>query len=61
MAVKLEPRSKFLSVKCDKCNNEQVVFNRPSSDVMCLVCGELLSKSTGGLGEIKGKVLKEVE
>jgi small subunit ribosomal protein S27e len=58
---KLEPRSKFLTVKCKKCKNEQIVFNSPASDINCLVCGESLVNSTGGLGEIKAKVLKEVD
>ncbi len=61
MAVKLEPRSKFLNVKCSKCNNEQIIFNKPSSDIKCLVCGELICKSTGGLGKIKTKILERVE
>lgn len=59
--VKLEPRTKFLVVKCEKCKNEQIIFNRPSSEVKCLVCGETLSKSTGGFGDMKANVLKEAE
>lgn len=61
MGKKLEPRSKFLVVKCSKCKNEQIVFNKPSSDIKCLVCGEVLCNSKGGFGEIKAKVLKELE
>lgn len=48
--------SKFLKVTCSKCNNEQIVFNKPSSDVKCLVCGEELAKATGGKGKILSKV-----
>ncbi len=61
MARKLEPRSKFLTVKCNKCKNEQIIFNKPSSEIKCLVCGEPLCEPTGGLGELKSKVLKEAE
>lgn len=61
MGKKLEPKSKFLTVKCSKCKNEQVIFDRPSSDIKCLVCGELLCKSTGGFGKVNAKVLKEDE
>ncbi|UCG95695.1 MAG: 30S ribosomal protein S27e [archaeon] len=60
MGKKLEPRSKFLVLKC-KCKNEQIVFSNPASDIKCLVCGEPLVKSKGGLGEIKAKILKEVD
>ena len=61
MAKKLNPTTKFLNVKCSKCNNEQIIFNKPSSDIECLVCGEVLCKSTGGFGEIEGEVLEELE
>jgi small subunit ribosomal protein S27e len=50
----------FLKVKCEGCKNEQVIFSNPSSEVKCLVCGELLAKNTGGRAEIKGKVLKSI-
>jgi small subunit ribosomal protein S27e len=49
--------SKFVTVKCGKCKNEQVVFEKPASEVKCLVCSETLAKSAGGKGEIKGKVI----
>ena len=61
MVLKTEPKSKFLLVKCQGCKNEQTVFNKPAKDIKCLVCGELLVKSTGGYGDVKGKVLKELE
>jgi small subunit ribosomal protein S27e len=50
--------SKFLKVVCSKCNNEQVIFNKASSNVKCLVCGENLSEVTGGKAKIKAKVLQ---
>lgn len=53
----------FLKVKCEKCNNEQKIFSKASTTVKCLVCGEVLAKSSGGkailapnaklLGELK--------
>ncbi len=61
MVIKTEPRSKFFVVKCKKCKNEQIVFNRPSSEVKCLVCGEVLAEPTGGEADIKGEILKELE
>jgi small subunit ribosomal protein S27e len=50
--------SKFLKVVCSKCNNEQIIFNKATSNVKCLVCGEELSKATGGKAKIKSKVLQ---
>jgi len=48
---------KFLKVKCEKCKNEQVVFERAACQVKCLVCGEVLAEPTGGKTSIKAKVL----
>ena len=51
-------QSKFLKVVCTKCNNEQIIFNKASIDVKCLVCGEELAEVTGGKAKIKSKVLQ---
>lgn len=47
---------RFLRVKCEKCGNEQVIYDRAAMDVRCLVCGELLAKSTGGKVELLVKI-----
>lgn len=47
----------FIAVKCEKCKNEQTVFERPSTVVKCLVCSEVLVVPRGGKGEIKGKLV----
>jgi len=41
------PKSKFLKVHCEKCKNEQIVFERSARDIHCLICNEVLGKSTG--------------
>lgn len=46
---------KFIVIKCKKCRNSQHTFSKPSMKVKCLVCGNILMKSTGGCG----KVVKE--
>jgi small subunit ribosomal protein S27e len=51
---------KFLKVKCGKCKNEQVIFEKPAGDVKCLVCGETLAESMGGKARLKAKVLEVV-
>lgn len=53
-----KPKSKFLKVVCSKCKNEQVVFNKASTKVKCLVCGEELVSPTGGKAKIKAKVVQ---
>jgi small subunit ribosomal protein S27e len=38
----------FIKAKCVKCNNEQMIFAKASTEVKCLACGEILSKPSGG-------------
>jgi len=52
------PKSRFLKVKCPKCKNEQIIFNKAATEVKCLVCGNILAKPTGGKSIIKAKILK---
>jgi small subunit ribosomal protein S27e len=52
------PKSKFLKVQCEKCKNEQIIFNKPATVVKCLVCENILAEPTGGVGNIKAKILK---
>ncbi len=52
-----KPRSVFLRVKCNKCANEQLVFEQTSTYVKCNVCDELLAQPTGGKAVISGEVL----
>jgi small subunit ribosomal protein S27e len=49
--------SKFVKIKCEKCKNEQMVFEKVSVPVKCLVCGEMLAEPTGGKSRINVKVL----
>jgi small subunit ribosomal protein S27e len=53
-----KPKSKFLLVKCSKCKNEQVVFNKPATVVKCLVCDSVLVDPKGGMGEVKTKIIE---
>ncbi len=55
-----KPRSIFLRVKCLKCANEQIVFERTSTYVKCMVCDELLAQPTGGKATIRGEVLQSL-
>lgn len=62
MEIKLtEPISKFVSVRCQKCKNKQIIFSKLSSIVKCLVCDEVLAEPTGGKGKINAKILEVLE
>lgn len=52
------PESKFLKVKCAKCRNEQIIFSKTAMQVKCLVCENVLAQPTGGIADIKGKIIE---
>ena len=56
-----ENRSKFLKVKCPACEHEQLVFEKASSKVECIVCGRVLAEPTGGKADIKADVVASYE
>ncbi|HZX12257.1 MAG TPA: 30S ribosomal protein S27e [Candidatus Nanoarchaeia archaeon] len=56
-----QTKSKFVKVKCEKCKNEQVVFEKASTQILCLVCNEVLAEPTGGKAKIKVQVLEKFE
>ncbi len=58
---KNESTSKFVKVRCPKCKNEQIIFGKISTQVKCLVCDKLLAKSTGGISDIKSKILEVLD
>jgi len=53
-----KPESNFVRIKCPKCGNEQVIFDRPSIFPRCSVCEELLAEPTGGKASIKSEVVQ---
>lgn len=60
-SYKMEPTSKFIKIRCNKCKNEQIIFEKASTQVKCLVCGEILAIPKGGKAEIKTTVLEILE
>jgi len=58
---KLEPISKFLRVRCKKCKNEQIIFEKASTTVKCLVCKETIAEPTGGKAKINADILEVLE
>ena len=53
-----EPKSKFLKVRCPKCNNEQIIFGNASTEISCLVCSKEIASPKGGKASIKSRVLE---
>lgn len=56
-----ENRSKFLKVKCPDCENEQIVFEKASTIVKCVVCGRDLATPTGGKASLKAEIVQELQ
>lgn len=54
-------KSRFVTVKCAKCKNEQIIFTNPSTKVKCLVCGAILAKPKGGKANIVAKIIKVLD
>jgi small subunit ribosomal protein S27e len=54
----MQSASKFVKVRCPKCKNEQIIFGRASTKVLCLVCGKTIAEATGGKASIKARILE---
>jgi len=59
--MKREPNSKFVKIRCTKCKNEQIMFGKASTKIVCLVCNESLADSAGGKSKVKARVLEVLE
>ncbi len=59
--AKRENRSRFVKVKCPDCENEQLVFEKASSTVACVVCSHVLATPTGGKADIKAEIISAFE
>ncbi len=53
--------SKFIKVRCKDCENEQVLFNKASTEVSCHICGSKLALPTGGKSKVKARILEVLE
>jgi len=56
-----ETRSRFIKVRCKDCENEQVLFDAASTEVLCHICGSKLAVPAGGKAKIKGEILEVIE
>jgi len=51
-------KSKFVRVRCPKCNAEQTIFGKATTNVRCLSCNYLLAKPAASKSKIRAKVLE---
>ncbi len=51
-------KSKFIRVRCPKCDAEQAIFGKATTKVRCLKCGCQLTRSASSKAKIKAKVLE---
>jgi small subunit ribosomal protein S27e len=51
------PKGKFIKVRCE-CKNEQIIFGKAATKVMCLVCDKPLAESTGGKTKLIARTLE---
>lgn len=56
-----KPTSRFIKVRCKDCSGENLVFDRPSTEVRCLLCGAGLATPTGGKLALRGEFVEAVE
>ncbi|NLI62374.1 MAG: 30S ribosomal protein S27e [Methanosarcinaceae archaeon] len=61
MSYTNQPKSRFLRVKCNDCENEQIVFGSASRKVPCNICGRILVEPTGGKSTIVTHILEVLE
>jgi small subunit ribosomal protein S27e len=50
----------FYRVECPDCENDQTLFARATTTVVCAVCGHTLARPTGGTADIEGEILDVV-
>jgi small subunit ribosomal protein S27e len=51
-------KSRFLKIKCPRCNSQKIVFGKASTVVKCDKCNKLLIQPGGGKAKIKAKIKK---
>ncbi|MDD5417705.1 MAG: 30S ribosomal protein S27e [Candidatus Nanoarchaeia archaeon] len=54
------PKSRFVKVKCSKCNAEQIIFDKASTVVKCIGCGEILARPSGGKAKLESRVVEVI-
>jgi len=51
----------FLKVKCSKCGNEQIIYEKATTRVECFKCKNLLARPGGGKAKINAKIVEKLK
>ncbi len=52
----VNPKSRFVKVKCQKCKNSQIIFGNASTRVRCLECDSILAEPSSGKAKMRSRV-----
>jgi len=55
------PTSRFIQIKCPRCNNLQTTYGKASTWVKCKSCNKLLIKPRGGKAKVRAQVKKVIK
>jgi small subunit ribosomal protein S27e len=56
-----EVGNNFLKIKCKDCGNEQIVYSKVSSVIVCNICGSTLAKPTGSTLATSGELVEKIK
>ena len=51
-------KSRFIKVRCPGCKNEQIIFEKATTEVKCLICDAVLAEPKGGKAKINASVIE---
>lgn len=52
-------KTKFLRIRC-KCGQEQIMFEKATTKVKCLKCGEELASPSSGKAKLKASLIESL-
>jgi len=55
------PNSRFIEIICKECESKNIIFSHSTSLVNCNSCGNIITKPTGSIAQINGKIVKIVD
>ncbi len=56
-----KPKSKYLSVQCNHCNEKMIIYSHTTVDMTCKSCNEIIAKHRGGMAKILGNVISTMD
>lgn len=56
-----KPKSRYLSVQCNHCNEKTVVYSHTTANITCKSCNEIIAKSSGGMAKIFGNIISTLD